>query len=259
MPSVALRNVHVEYQLLSVRDYNLKNRVVQTARRKFHEPVVIDALRSIDLDIAEGSRIGLVGPNGSGKSTLLSVMAGLLPPTRGSVRVDGRVLALLGGSAAGLDQEASGRDNVVSMGVQLGESPKAMRSRIDDITEFSGLGERILHPVYSYSTGMQTRLRFSILTSLRPDVLLLDEGLGTADAEFTARANCRLNDFMSSAGILVLASHGDSLLREQCRDAAWLDSGAVVSRGAVEVVLADYHASYAFDRGQGSGSHAIPH
>lgn len=222
MPSVSLRSVHVEHQLLSVRDYNLKNRVVQTARRKFHNPVVIDALKSIDLDIPEGSRVGLVGPNGAGKSTLLAVMAGLLPPTRGSVSVQGRVLALLGDSAAGLDQEATGRDNVVSMGVQLGESPQAMRSRIDDITDFSGLGERILHPVYSYSTGMQTRLRFSILTSLRPDVLLLDEGLGTADAEFTARANRRLNDFMSAAGILVLASHGDSLLKEQCTAALWL-------------------------------------
>jgi ABC-2 type transport system ATP-binding protein len=245
MPSVSLRGVHVEHQLLSVRDYNLKNRVVQTARRRFSEPVVIDALKSIDLDIEEGSRIGLVGPNGAGKSTLLSVMAGLLPPTRGSVQVHGRVLALLGGSAAGLDQEATGRDNVVSMGVQLGESPRAMRCRIDDITDFSGLGERILHPAYSYSTGMQTRLRFSILTSLRPDVLLLDEGLGTADAEFTARANRRLNEFMSSAGILVLASHGDSLLKEQCTDAVWLDSGALASRGAVDAVLADYHASHA--------------
>lgn len=245
MPSVSLRGVHAEYQLLSVRDYNLKNRVVQTARRKFHEPVVIDALQSLDLDIAEGSRLGLVGPNGAGKSTLLSVMAGLLPPTRGSVTVHGRVLALLGGSAAGLDQEATGRDNVVSMGVQLGESPRAMRSRIDDITDFSGLGERILHPVYSYSTGMQTRLRFSILTSLRPDLLLLDEGLGTADAEFTARANSRLNEFMSSAGILVLASHGDALLKEQCTEAVWLQAGAVAARGAVDAVLKDYHASYA--------------
>lgn len=245
MPSVSLRGVHVEHQLLSVRDYNLKNRVVQTARRRFQTPVVIDALKSIDLDIPEGSRLGLVGPNGAGKSTLLSIMAGLLPPTRGSVRVQGRVLALLGGAAAGLDQEATGCDNVVSMGVQLGESPRAMRARIDDITEFSGLGERILHPVYSYSTGMQTRLRFSILTSLRPDVLLIDEGLGTADAEFTARANRRLNEFMSSAGILVLASHGDALLREQCGEAVWLQAGAVAARGTVDSVLADYHASYA--------------
>jgi ABC-2 type transport system ATP-binding protein/lipopolysaccharide transport system ATP-binding protein len=91
---------------------------------------------------------------------------------------------------------------------------------------------------------MQTRLRFSILTSLRPDVLLLDEGLGTADAEFTSRANRRLNEFMSSAGILVLASHGDALLKEQCTDAVWLQSGAVAARGRVDDVLAGYHASY---------------
>lgn len=244
MPSVSLRGVHAEYQLLSVRDYNLKNRLLQTARRKFREPVVIDALKSIDLHIPEGSRLGLVGPNGAGKSTLLSVMAGLLPPTRGSVKVEGRVLALLGDSAAGLDQEATGRDNVVSMGVQLGESPQAMRQRIDDITDFSGLGDRILHPVYTYSTGMQTRLRFSILTSLRPDVLLLDEGLGTADAEFTARANRRLEEFMSSAGILVLASHGDSLLQQQCSTAIWLQSGAIMAQGPVDGVLSSYHASH---------------
>jgi ABC-2 type transport system ATP-binding protein/lipopolysaccharide transport system ATP-binding protein len=245
MATVSLRSVHAEYQLLSVRDYNLKNRVVQSVRRRVQSPIVISALKSIDLDISEGSRLGLVGPNGAGKSTLLSVMAGLLPPTSGSVRVDGRVLALLGGSEAGLDQEATGRDNVVSMGVQLGESPQAMRARIDDITEFSGLDERILHPVYSYSSGMQTRLRFSILTSLRPDVLLLDEGLGTADAEFTAKANRRLNEFMTSAGILVLASHGDALLRSQCTEAVWLQAGALAAQGPVDDVLADYHASHA--------------
>lgn len=244
MPAISLRGVHAEYRLLSVRDYNLKNRLVQTVRRRFHEPVVIEALRGIDLDISEGSRLGLVGPNGAGKSSLLSIMAGLLPPTRGSVRVWGRVLALLGGSAAGLDQEASGRDNIVSMGVQLGESPAAMRSRIEDITDFSGLGERILHPVYSYSTGMQTRLRFSILTSLRPDVLLLDEGLGTADAEFTAKANRRLNEFMSAAGVLVLASHGDALLKEQCSEAVWLSAGTILNKGRVDEVLAHYHARY---------------
>jgi ABC-type polysaccharide/polyol phosphate transport system ATPase subunit len=244
MATVSLRGVHAEYQLLSVRDYNLKNRVVQSIRRRVQEPVIIEALRSIDLDIREGTRLGLVGPNGAGKSTLLSIMAGLLPPTSGSVRVEGRVLALLGGSEAGLDQEASGRENVVSMGVQLGESPTAMRARVDDITEFSGLAERILHPVYSYSSGMQTRLRFSILTSLRPDVLLLDEGLGTADAEFTARANRRLDEFMSSAGILVLASHGDALLKEQCTEGVWLQAGAIVEQGDVGAVLGRYHQSY---------------
>ena len=189
MAQINLGNVRAQYELLSVLDYNLKRRVVETIRRKAVPPVTIDALSGIDLEVADGSRLGLVGANGAGKSTLLAIMAGVLPPTSGSVEVHGRVLALLGGASEGLDQEATGRDNIVSTGVQLGETPAAMRKRIDDVTEFSGLAARIDHPVYSYSTGMQARLRFSILTSLRPDILLLDEGLGTADAEFAT--SCR--------------------------------------------------------------------
>lgn len=247
MAHIRLGKVHAQYELLSVLDYNLKRRVVETIRRKTVPPVTIEALAGVDLDVRDGSRLGLVGANGAGKSTLLAIMAGVLPPTSGSVEVHGRVLALLGGAAEGLDQEATGRDNVVSMGVQLGETPESMRRRIEDVTQFSGLGARIDHPVYSYSTGMQTRLRFSILTSLRPDILLLDEGLGAADAEFAHRADERLREFMSSAGIVVLASHGDALLRSHCDTAVWLDQGLVREHGDLNKILADYHASYTAD------------
>jgi ABC-type polysaccharide/polyol phosphate transport system ATPase subunit len=244
MAHIRLGNVRAQYELLSVLDYNLKHRLIATLRRKSAPPVTIDALAGIDVEVEEGSRLGLVGANGAGKSTLLSIMAGVLPATSGSVEVQGRVLALLGGAGAGLDQEASGRANVVSLGVQLGETPAAMRGRVDDVIEFSGLASRIDHPVYSYSTGMQARLRFSILTSLRPDILLLDEGLGTADAEFSQRADERLRGFMSSAGIVILASHGDYLLRSQCDTAVWLDQGRVREQGELDRVLANYHASY---------------
>jgi len=238
---ISLGRVHAEYQFLSVRDYNLKRRIVEILGRNTSAPVTIQALNGIDLELRDGARLGLVGANGAGKSTLLAIMAGVLPPTSGSVEVHGRVLALLGGAAEGLDQEAAGRDNIVSLGVQLGETAAAMRARIDDIVEFSGLQARIDHPVYSYSTGMQTRLRFSILTSLRPDILLIDEGLGTADAEFTQRADARLREFMASAGIFVLASHGDDLLRSQCDTAVWIDQGRVCEHGELEGVLIDYH------------------
>lgn len=244
MARVVVENVSTSYQLMSVREYNLKRRIVDIASRRQAATPVIDALRNVNLTLERGTRLGLVGANGAGKSTLLAVMAGLLPPTSGSVTVDGRVLALLGGSSAGLDAEATGRDNIVSMGVQLGELPTAMRARIEEITEFSGLGTRIEHPVYSYSTGMQARLRFAILTSLRPDVLLIDEGIGTADAAFTERAHQRLMQFMSGAGIVVLASHGDDLLRQQCDSAVWLDRGIVREAGPLEPVLAAYHRSY---------------
>lgn len=241
MARIELKGVEAHYRLLSVRDYNLKRRVVDVLQRRTPEPVVIEALAGIDLTLEEGTRIGLVGANGAGKSTLLAVMAGLLPPTRGSVKVEGRVLALLGGAGAGLDQEASGLDNIVSMGVQLGETPAAMRGRIDDVVEFSGLRGRIDHPVYSYSSGMQSRLRFSILTGLRPDILLLDEGIGTADAAFAGRAALRLDEFLTNAGILVLATHGEDLLRQQCRTALYLASGVARGLGPLESVLEAYH------------------
>jgi ABC-2 type transport system ATP-binding protein/lipopolysaccharide transport system ATP-binding protein len=244
MPRVQLQGVGARYELLTVRDFNLKRRIVDMTSGRRERPRTIQALRSIDLDLEEGTRLGLVGANGAGKSTLLSVMAGLLPPTSGKVQVEGRVLALLGGASAGLDQEASGRDNVVSLGVQLGETPAAMRRRVDDVVDFSSLGARIDHPVYSYSSGMQARLRFSILTGLRPDVLLVDEGIGTADAAFAEKAAQRMNDFLSAAGILVLATHGEDLLRQQCDRALWLDQGALRSRGPVEMVLRQYHGSY---------------
>lgn len=244
MPHVRLRDVQARYELLSVRDYNLKRRVLQIARREQEQVKIIDALRAVSLDLEEGSRLGLVGANGAGKSTLLSIMAGLLPPSSGRVEIHGRVLALLGGAGAGMDAEATGIENIISMGVQLGELPAAMKGHVDDVVEFSGLGGRASDPVYSYSSGMQSRLRFSILTSLRPDVLLIDEGIGTADAAFAAKAGERLQQFVSGAGIVVLASHGDDLLRQQCDQALWLDRGAVRAQGALDVVLSSYHRSY---------------
>jgi ABC-type polysaccharide/polyol phosphate transport system ATPase subunit len=244
MAHISLRNVHATYQLMSVRDYNLKRRFIELAQRRSVPITTIDALNGIDLNVPEGSRLGLVGANGAGKSTLLSIMAGLLPPTSGSVEVHGRVLALLGGASAGLDQEATGRENIVSMGVQLGEPPEAMRKRIDDIVEFSGLTARIHHPVYSYSSGMQARLRFSILTSLRPEILLIDEGIGTADAEFMERAAGRLEEFVRAAGVVVLASHGEDLLRQQCATVLWLEDGFVQQSGLAGTVLDAYRWSH---------------
>ena len=244
MAHIRLGKVHAQYELLSVLDYNLKHRVVEIVRRKGDPPVRIDALSGIDLDVPDGSRLGLVGADGAGQVDAARDHGGVLPPTSGSVEVHGRVLALLGGAARGTRSGGDRSQQRRERGRAVGGDPESMRGRIDDVTEFSGLGARIDHPVYSYSTGMQTRLRFSILTSIRPDILLLDEGLGTADAEFAHRADERLREFMSSAGIVVLASHGDDLLRSQCDNAVWLDQGRVREQGDLDTVLASYHASY---------------
>jgi len=243
MASISLRGVSATYELLSVLDYNLKHRVVQMARRRRTAPEVIAALRDIDLDLRAGDRVGLIGPNGAGKSTLLAVMAGLLPPTTGAVKVEGRVLALMGGAGAGLSQEATGLDNIVGMGVQLGETPTAMRARMDDIIDFSGLAARVHHPVYSYSTGMQARLRFSVLTSLRPDILLLDEGLATADAEFASRSGERLQKFLGNVGIVVLASHSEEQILQTSKSVIYLSGGRVIGYGDAAAQIRAYSAA----------------
>ena len=182
---------------------------------------------AITLSVPRGARIGLTGPNGSGKSTLLAFMAGVLGPTQGSCEIHGRVLALLGGPNEGLDPEQTGRENAVMLGVRLGESIADMRDRCNEIQEFSGLGRRFEHPVYTYSSGMQMRLRFTTVTSLRADVLLVDEGIGMADAEFNLRAGQRLLDFYGTAGTLILASHNESVTAEHCQEMIHLAHGSI--------------------------------
>lgn len=230
--AIALSDVWVQYKVRSAHHYNLKRSLVNAITRRKEAPEIITALENVNLRIPKGVRLGIVGPNGSGKSTLLAVMSGALRPSRGSVTVHGRVLALLGGPDEGLDPEQTGRENALSLGVRLGESADGMRERIDDIHDFSGLGNRFDHPLYTYSSGMQIRLRFSTITSLKPDVLLIDEGIGMADSEFNQRASQRLAAFLSNSGTLVMASHSEAVIAEHCDERLVVDKGRAVAQNA---------------------------
>ena len=232
--AIHLDDVWVQYQLRNAHHHNLKRSVSNLLTRRKEHPEVITALQGVSLTIPRGARIGLVGPNGSGKSTLLSVMAGALTPTRGTARVNGRVLALLGGPDEGLDPEQTGRENALSLGIRLGESPTAMAEKLDDIQEFSGLGRRFDHPVYSYSSGMQVRLRFTAITAVQADILVIDEGIGAADAEFTERARERLTRFYAHSGSLVLSSHDASTVTTHCSTLVNLKAGDLQPMTAIE-------------------------
>lgn len=225
--AIRLTDVWVQYKLRHAHHYNLKRTVTNTLTRRHEDTEIITALQDITMDIPKGARIGLTGPNGSGKSTLLAVMAQALRPSQGSVEVNGRVLALLGGPDEGLDPEQTGRENSLNLCVRLGESPDIMRERMDGIQEFSGLGSRFDHPVYTYSSGMQVRLRFTTLTSIEADILLVDEGIGAADADFNSRANARLTSFYNGSGTLILASHAEEVLATHCEQAIHLDKGHI--------------------------------
>ena len=227
--AITLDDVWVQYRLRNAHHYNLKRAATNAIARRKEDAEIITAVQGISLEVPRGTRLGLTGPNGSGKSTLLAVMAGILTPTRGKATVNGRVLALLGGPDEGLDPEQTGRENALSLGVRLGETPDAMNERMDEIHEFTGLGRRFDHPVYTYSSGMQVRLRFTAITSVQADILLVDEGIGAADTDFNARAGERLASFYEASGTLVLSSHAEEVLRVHCEQLLHLANGSVLS------------------------------
>jgi ABC-2 type transport system ATP-binding protein/lipopolysaccharide transport system ATP-binding protein len=201
--------------------------------------VNVVALSDLNLDIEHGDRLAVLGANGAGKSTLLKVLAGIYEPTRGRVYSSGRVSALLTASV-GLDPDATGRENIVLRGMYMDVHPREMRARVAEIAEFSELGYHLDLPVRTYSAGMVVRLCFAIATSLRPEILLMDEWLAAGDAGFLIKARRRMEEFVGRSSILVLASHSMPILEEWCSRAILLDHGRIVAMGDVKEIAAVY-------------------
>jgi len=243
---ISLSKVDVSYSLLTVEDYNLKRTVIAGFGRKRSgkSRSIHHALTDINLELVSGDRLAVLGLNGAGKSTLLRVMAGTLPPTSGQVEIHGDVMSLLGGSGASLDGSLTGYENIVTSGILLGASVAEMKSKIEEIAEFSGLGARIKTPVGTYSAGMQARLRFTITTSMTPQILIMDEGVASSsDPDFAQKAAKRLTEFSNSVEILVITSHGSGI-SEICNKGVWLEDGKVKKFGQLDHVLPKYQESF---------------
>lgn len=208
-------------------------------QEKSRSPVIVTALDGISFEINDGDRVGLVGHNGAGKTTLLRTIAGVYPPISGKVQISGKVSALFN-QQLGIDMDESGIDNIRSVGLYLGLSPREIESKIEDIVEFSELDEFVSLPVRTYSTGMLTRLAFSIVTSFKPDILLIDEGIGTGDARFEERARARVNEFMKNSSIIVLASHSHAMVQQMCNKAMLLEHGKLIAFSDVDSVFKLY-------------------
>jgi len=196
-------------------------------------------LHGINLSLRQGDRVGLVGHNGAGKSTLLRLMSGIYEPTRGSARITGKVAPVFD-LGVGMDPEISGFENIMVRGLFLGMTRKQMQARVDDIAEFTELGDYLAMPLRTYSTGMRVRLALGVVTSIDPEILLLDEGIGSVDAEFLAKARNRLNALVERSGMLVFASHSDEFLVDLCDTAIWMDHGRVKAHGPLRDVLNRY-------------------
>jgi ABC-type polysaccharide/polyol phosphate transport system ATPase subunit len=200
---------------------------------------VIKALNGITFDIHEGDRVALLGHNGSGKTTLLRTLAGIYEPISGEFESNGHIVPLFD-LQLGMDPDATGMENIWLRGKMLDLSNQQIDQSVDDIANFTELGDYLFMPIRTYSQGMMLRLAFGISTAVRPDVLILDEMIGAGDAAFIDRANARLKTFIERAGILVIASHNPAMLRQWCNKGMLLEHGRIVLFGELEEALAEY-------------------
>ncbi len=249
MISIDVRNAYVDFPIFDAKTRSLKKRVLGKVGGKIgteSRVPIIEALHDINLSLKSGDRVALVGHNGAGKSTLLRLLSGIYEPTRGAARVRGRVAPVFD-LGVGMDQEISGYENILIRGLYLGMSRKEMEKRIDDIADFTELGDYLSMPLRTYSTGMRVRLALGVVTSIDPEILLLDEGIGAVDAAFLNKARDRLVDLVKRSGLLVFASHQDDLLLELCTSAIWMDEGRMKMQGSLREVLTAYKGRDPFE------------
>jgi ABC-2 type transport system ATP-binding protein len=201
--------------------------------------VVIKALDGVSFGFNEGDRVGLLGHNGSGKTTLLRAISGIYEPVRGRIQTSGRVVPLFD-LQLGMDMDATGIENIWMRGKLLDLTTPQIKEALEDIADFTELGEYLYMPIRTYSMGMLLRLAFAISTAITPDILVLDEMIGAGDAAFIARADERLKSFLSRTGILVIASHSMPMLRQWCNKGMLLESGKVIAFGPLEEIVTRY-------------------
>jgi lipopolysaccharide transport system ATP-binding protein len=190
----------------------------------------VRAVDGVSLTIGNGDRLGIVGPNGAGKSTLLQMIAGLITPSSGTVRVTGHVTAIMT-LGVGLRDHATGRENIYLDGELQGKSRAEVREVVDEVIAFSELGEFIDQPVRTYSTGMKARLAFSMLCHIDPDILIIDEALSVGDAAFSRKAGEKIREICARGRIVIIVSHSMNAIRDMCNRCLWLDGGRIVADG----------------------------
>jgi ABC-2 type transport system ATP-binding protein len=240
--SISTKDACVDFPIFDAKSRSLKKTVMGVVGGNIDSAAkvpIIEALRSITLTLDHGARVGLVGHNGAGKSTLLRLLSGIYEPTRGVAEVRGRVAPVFD-LGVGMDPEISGLDNIIVRGLFLGMTRKQMEERVDDIAEFTELGDFLQRPLRTYSTGMRVRLALGVVTSIDPEILLLDEGIGAVDAAFLEKSKKRLADLVERSGLLVFASHSDEFLRELCDTAIWMEHGRIRQHGPLDEVLRAY-------------------
>lgn len=235
MASIILDNASVEFPIYNARGRSIRRNILARVGGTVAadgDVVSVKALKNVSLTLKDGDRLGILGHNGAGKSTLLRVLSGAYEPSSGTSEIQGTVSSLLD-ITMGMDPEMSGSENIVLRGALIGMTIPEARARIPEISEFAEIGDFLDLPMRTYSSGMNLRLAFAISTAIRPDILLMDELISVGDSSFALKAKERIRDLITSAGILVLASHDSKSLLEYCTRGIVMRHGSIAFDGPI--------------------------
>ncbi len=238
--AVEIENVTQRFRIIHERPDTLRELFSNFLRHQvsYHN---FDAVKDVSLQVYSGQMLGLIGRNGSGKSTLLKIIAGVYRPTAGRVRVSGKVAPLIE-LGAGFHPELTGRENILINGLLMGYSKEEMKERERRIIDFADIGEFIDSPVKQYSSGMYTRLAFSIATEVDPEILIVDEILSVGDAGFQQKSFSRIQDFRQAGKTILFVSHSMPMVTQHCDRVVLLEAGSVVADGEPTEVAALYES-----------------
>lgn len=236
--AVEIKDVSMKFRMTTQKVDSIKEFAIRKMKKQLHY-VDFMALDNISFNVGKGEVVGIIGLNGSGKSTTLKLISGILKPTEGTVKVNGNISPLIE-LGAGFDYELTARENVFLNGSVLGFSHTEMENKMDEIIEFSELGDFMDTAIKNFSSGMLARLGFSIATNVRPEILIVDEILGVGDFLFQQKCEKRINDMMSGGTTVIIVSHSIDQIKRLCDRVVWLDKGKVKLIGETQIVCNEY-------------------
>lgn len=235
---IKVNNVWVRYSIGDIRNIGLKEYVMKKLTRTY-QVKSFDALKGISFTLEQGDMLGIVGTNGAGKSTLLKVITKIMVPSAGSVYVDGKIAALLE-LASGFDGDLNLKENAYLRGAMLGYTRKFMDEKYPEILEFSGLKEFEQRPFKQLSSGMKSRIAFSIASMVEPEILILDEVLSVGDGAFREKSEKKMREIIGNGKATILVSHSIPQVRRICNKVLWLDHGNQIAFGGTEQICDSY-------------------
>ena len=233
--AIDVKDLHISYKCL--KSFSIKRSLLQLKKT---DTEVFEAVKGVSFSVKKGEILGIVGKNGSGKSTMLKAIAGIFSPDEGSIDLLGNSVSLLS-IGVGFQKKLTGRENILLSGLLLGFSEEQVRAKMDEIINFAGLGKFIDMPVKTYSSGMYSKLAFSITAILEADIMLIDEVLSVGDAKFKKKSYNKMKELISNEDrTVVIVSHSSQQLQELCTSILWLHEGELRMQGETKKVLEAY-------------------